>query len=55
MKNTNLPKTAASRIRLRFQEKPLGTLFLVRDFLDIGTADTIVRTLAGAAGAGPSA
>lgn len=40
-----LPKTAAGRIRLRVQENPLGTLFLVRDFLDIGTAETIVRTL----------
>ena len=46
MKNANPPRTAAGRIRQRVLEKPTGTLFLVRDFLDISTADTIVRTLA---------
>ena len=45
MKNRTEMPSIATRVRERIQEVPTETLFLVRDFLDIASHDTITRTL----------
>jgi hypothetical protein len=45
MKTESKAKPIAARVRRRIQKRGPGSLFLVRDFLDLGSPDTIARTL----------